>query len=95
MRERFIDVEESNALGRIVAIDRLQTGDVTKERRSRETAEDEDRVATLELSELNGLARGVVRPEVGQWLADGGCIAIKAMHDAFASHLAQQRTRCK
>ena len=44
MSQVLVDVEESNALGSVIAVHGLQTGDPSQERRSRQTAEDQHRV---------------------------------------------------
>lgn len=47
MSQRLVDVIELDALGCIVVMNRLQTGDVAEERWSRQAAEDEDRVVAF------------------------------------------------
>jgi hypothetical protein len=93
MSQCLVDVIELDALGCIVAMNRLQTGDVTEEGRSCETAEDENGVVSLEAAQLNRLARRVVSFEVGQLLVDGRCFPIKALHDTISRQLANRNTR--
>lgn len=51
MSERFIDEENLDAFVREIAMYRLQTGDVSDERRSGEAAEDEHRVAASQAAQ--------------------------------------------
>jgi hypothetical protein len=44
MGQRFVNEEELDALGTVIAINRLQTGDVPKKRRSGQTAKSQHRV---------------------------------------------------
>ena len=60
MGEGFVDVVELDALRRVVFINRLQTGDVSPERWSREAAEDENRITSLQAAELELAAALVV-----------------------------------
>ena len=73
MRERFIDVVEPNALRRVVAITRLQTGDVSKAGRSREAAKDEDRVVPVKARQIERITFFIEGHELGKRLADLGC----------------------
>ena len=48
MRQGFVDVEELDAFGVVVSVDRLQTGGVSKKRGSGQATKDEDRIVLLE-----------------------------------------------
>ncbi len=48
MRQGFVDVEELDAFGVIVSVDRLQTGGVSKKRGSGQATKDEDGIVLLE-----------------------------------------------
>ena len=70
MGEGFVDVVELHALRHVVFINRLQTGDVSQKRWSREAAEDENRITSLQAAELELAAVFVVGGEIGHGIAD-------------------------
>src|SRR6476660_990245 len=70
MGQRLIDEEEFDALSAIIAGYRLQTGDVSAERRSRQAAEGQHRVMTAQARRLQFLAIGGVKREVWQRVPD-------------------------
>ena len=49
MSQGFVDVVELDAFGSIICVYRLQTGDVSEEWRSCETAENQHRIATFQI----------------------------------------------
>ena len=69
MRQRLVEIEELDALGRIISINRLQPGDVTDERRSSQTTVDDDGVLALEALGIELLAAGVVDIDLGEPIA--------------------------
>ena len=66
MGESFVDIIELDTLGREVALDRLQTGDVSNERRSRQAAEDEYRVLAEQPARREFFALIVIQLDFGQ-----------------------------
>ena len=70
MSQRFVNVEEIHPFGRIIPIDGLQTGDVSKKRRSSEAAEDDDRIVSLKAVQSEGFAVFVDAGNVGQGITN-------------------------
>lgn len=60
MGQGLVNVKELHAFGAKIADERLQTGDVSEERWSGQTAEDNHRVLTFQLTQVEGLSIGGV-----------------------------------
>jgi hypothetical protein len=50
VRQCLVDVIKFDATRGIISFNRLQTGDVSQERRSREATEDKNRIASFQLA---------------------------------------------
>lgn len=75
MRQRLIDVVEVDALWRVVKKYRLQTGDVTQERGSRQATEHEHCVILArELPQVYRPAIAVNDCQIGDHVANLGCV---------------------
>ena len=72
MSQCLVDVVELDALGGIVTIHGLQTGDFSQEGRSGQAAEDQHRVLSLQAAEFERLAGIVKSGNIRQRLADFG-----------------------
>ena len=70
MGQRLVDEIELNPLRSVVAINCLQTGDISEERRSGETAKDKNGVFAFEATHLKGVAVGIEDRNVWQWGSD-------------------------
>ena len=87
MREGFIDVVEANPFRSVVSFDRLQTGDVTQERWSRQTPENDYRViAAKQRAQAVFLAVSIEHRYIGHRLSDiGGCCGKAILDDLSAA----------
>ena len=80
VRQGLVDVVEVHALGCVVSLNRLQTGDVTKEGGSRETAEHQYRVLPGRyLPDVHWVALVIHDIEILDHLTDVRCRRIEAI----------------
>ena len=70
VRECLVDIVEFHSFGSVIFIYRLQTGDDTEEGRSRKATKHNHRVVTVQLTQLERIAVGIVGSEIGQRIAD-------------------------
>lgn len=63
-------------------MDSLQTGDVSEEGGSGQTAEDKHRIVTLQTPELEFVPPSVVAGHVREWIAERRCLPVELLIDA-------------
>jgi len=72
MSKSLVYIVKIDPLGSVIAVDGLQPGDVPQEGRSGQAAEDQNRVVSLQATQLEFFALGVIDRDVGQRLAERG-----------------------
>ncbi len=68
--QRFVDVKKLDPFGLVIDSDRLQTGDVTDERRSRQATKDKHGIVAFEAAQTKLFSVRVEACQIGQHLAD-------------------------